>query len=322
MISVLKPDIASIVNGLITVQVLSASSVAAVFDQLLIFKASASSGPFSQLAAIPLTGATSYTYLDVDTAPNFYYKAQFYNTGTLVSSVFSELAQESGIFNPYAVPTTTATYPPEIALSSQDREIVESIRLGIGDLGDIEIDVYDSSSSVGCNASISLDGRTWELSDPRGWPQRVILNGAEKTSLNDPQVLGYKFLTFSGTSAVITGTLSIWYNHFRFSDHEILLAYDRATNLMKTCPLPAADITTEMRIMQASILLLEGELRAMQSRGAVVIRDGDTEYNTSRSGDLIRTRNEELIDFRSRLKDMIECARSCNMMSLEGVRID
>lgn len=322
MTSVLKPEIASIVNGLITVQVLSASSVAAVFNQLLIFRASASNGPFSQITTIALAGATAYTYLDVDTAPSYYYKAQFYNSGTMVSSVFSELAQESGIFNPYTVPTTTSTYPPEIALSTQDREIVESIRLGIGDLGAIELDSYDSSSSAGCNASISTDGRTWELSDPRGWPQRVVLNGTEKTSLNDPQVIGYKFLTFSGTSAVITGTLSVWYNHFRFSDHEILLAYDRATNLMKTCPLPAADVTTEMRIMQASILLLEGELRALQSRGALTIRDGDTEYDNSRSADLIRARTEELMDFRRRLKDMIECARSCNMLSFEGIRLD
>lgn len=323
MTSVLKPEITSIVHGLLTIAVRSASVVGAVFNQVLVFRAAAANGPFTQLVAIGLSGAESYTFLDTTTGPNYYYKAQFYNNSTLVSSVFSELAQETGIFNPYTVPLTTATYPPEIALSEQDREIVESIRLAIGDLGSIEIDRFDSSdpqSAFTCAEHVSPDGCTWELSEPRGWPQKIVLNGVEKISLTDPQVLGYKFLAFSGTMPCITGSLTVWYNHFRFSDHELLLAFDRAANLMNICcPLSSEEITNEMKIVQATILLLEGEIRDIQSSGAVRIRDGDTEYDNS---DIIRSRTADLADLRRKLQELLDCARWNNSLSLEGVRID
>lgn len=322
MTSVLQPAITSLINGLLTINVLSPTSVALVFNQLLIFRASAANGPFTQLTAIALTGALEYTYLDVDISPNFYYKAQFYNSGTLVSSVFSELAQETGVFNPYTVPTNTATYPPEIALSDNDREIVESIRLTIGDMGSIELDQFNSSdaqSAFTCASHISADRCTWELMEYRGWPQRVILNGIEKTSIIDPKVLGYRFLTFSGTTPCITGSLAVWYNHFRFADHEILMAYDRAVNLMNTCGIPLTSVTTEMRIMQAAILLLEGEVRDLQSAGGVSITDGDTEYDNTGA---VQSRTDDLADLRRKLQYQIDCIRWCFSMSLEGVRIE
>jgi hypothetical protein len=322
MTSVLKPAIISLVNGLLTIDVLDPVTVSLVFDQLLIFRASAASGPFTQLDFIPLAGAAEYTYLDATSSPNYYYKAQFYNSGTMVSSVFSELAQETGIFNPYSVPISTATYPAEISLSDNDREIVESIRLAIGDMGSIELDQYistDPQSAFTCASRISSDKNTWELSEYKGWPQRIILNGTEKISLIDPKVLGYKFLTFSGTGPVITGSLTIWYNHFRFSDHEILMAYDRSVNLMYTCPLPAALVTTEMRIMQAAILLLEGEVRDIQASGAVSIKDGDTSYDNS---SIILSRTQDLKNLRDKLAYQIDCARWCNVYNMEGIRLE
>ena len=180
-----------------------------------------------------------------------------------------------------SLPTSTATYPPEIALSEQDREIVESIRITLGDIGTIERDFFDSSdtnSAFACASQISSDQKTWELEEFKGWPQRVIINSEEKTSITDPQVIGYKFLKLSGASVCSTGTLYVFYNHFRFSDREILLAYDRSVNLLVSCGLTEAQITTEMRIMQAAILLLEGELRDFQ-QGGIAIRDGDTSYH-------------------------------------------
>jgi hypothetical protein len=321
MASVLKPEIASILNGFLTINILSPSQVSAIFNQLLIFRSSNINGPFSQLAAIPLPGGLTATFLDIDIGPDKYYKVQFFNSSTLVSSQFSELAQETGIFSEYSVPISTATYPPEIALSAQDREIVESIRVTLGDMGSIERDYFNSSDHQGassCASQISGDCSTWELSEPRGWPRRVILNGATKSSLTDPQVLGYKFLTFTGI-ACITGTLDIFYNHFRFADREILLAYDRARNLLMSCSLTEEQITTEMRIMQAAILLLEGELRDMQSAGAVSIRDGETSYDNSFT---IRSRTEDLSDLKKKLRDLIDCMVAQNSYKLEGVRID
>ena len=166
MTSVLKPEITSIINGLLTITVRSVSQVEAVFDQLLIFRAGAANGPFTVIDTITLAAAGSYTSLDTGTTPGKYYKAQFFNSSTVVSSVFSELAQETGVFSEYTVPTSTATYPPEIALSEQDREIVESIRITLGDIGTIERDFFDSSdtnSAFACASQISSDQKTWEL---------------------------------------------------------------------------------------------------------------------------------------------------------------
>jgi len=321
MTSVLKPEITSILNGLLTITVRSVTAVEAVFDQLLIFKAPSANGPFTTLTTITLSAAGGYTFLDTATSAAKYYKAQYFNSTSMVSSVFSELGQETGIFSEYTAPTTTASYPPEIALSEQDREIVESIRVTLGDFGIIERDFYDptdSNSQFACASQVSSDKKTWELLEFKGWPQRVVINGEEKTSITDPQVLGYRFLTFSGVQACITGSLDIFYNHFRFSDREILLAYDRSGNLLVSCGLAAGQITTEMLIMQASILLLEGEVRDFAT-GAVEIRDGDTSFSNTRA---IQARTEDLSDLKQKIKDLIECARFNASYGLEGVRLD
>jgi hypothetical protein len=321
MTSVLKPEITSIISGLLTISIRSATAVAALFDQLLVMRADSASGPFSTITTITLTGAGAYTYLDTGTAPGKYYKAQYYNSTTMISSTFSELGQETGIFSEYTVPTTTASYPPELAMSEQDREIVESIRVTLGDFGIIERDYYNSAdpnSQFACSANISADQKTWELNEFKGWPQRVVINGAEKVSISDPQVIGYRFLTFTGVSACITGTLDVFYNHFRFSDREILLAYDRAGNLLVSCGLTSAQITTEMLIMQAAILLLEGEIRD-SAIGGIEVRDGDTTYSNTRS---IEARTADLEDLKQKIRELIECARYGASYGLEGVRLD
>lgn len=318
--AVLQPVIESIINGLITITVLSPSDVGTIFNRIDIYRGPTSSGPFSILTSVSLAGEDSYTYLDVNSTSQYYYKAQYYNSSTMVASVFSELAQETGIYSEYSQPISTATYPPEIALTASDREIVESIRITLGDLGSIERDYFVAGSDAnGCAENISGNGCTWEFSEPRGWPQKVTLNGIEKTSLSDPQVLGYRYLVFSGTSLCITGSLDVFYNHFRFADREILLAYDRSVNLLVSCGLTTAQITTEMRILQASILLLEGELRDLNSGGVIRVRDGDTEYDNSRG---VESRTLDLEDLKRKIREMIECARYNASYRLEGVRID
>jgi hypothetical protein len=96
------------------------------------------------------------------------------------------------------------------------------------------------------------------------------------------------------------------------------MAYDRARNLLVTCGLDEGQITTEMLIMQAAILLLEGECRD-KTTGAVEIRDGDTSYSNTRA---IQARTEDLVDLKQKIRDLIECARFNASYSLEGVRLD
>jgi len=317
--SVLKPVIDSIVNGTLTITATSVTAVGTLFDVVRIFRATDVNGPYSLLAEVAVS--SSVVYCDLTSTPALYYKAQYYNTSTLISSVFSEVAQETGIFSEYTVPTTTATYPPEIALSDDDREIVESLRLTLGDSGLIERDIYDSSdvqSNAACATQIDPNGCTWEMNEWKAWPQKVLLNGIEKTDIADPQVIGYRFLSFSGTSPCITGSLDVYYNHFRFSDREILLAYDRSANLLVSCGLTATQITTEMRIMQAAILLLEGEIREV-SQGAFKIVDGDTTYDNSA---MIRSRTEDLSDLKRKIDYLVECARYASSYNITGVRID
>lgn len=317
--SVLKPIIDSIVNGTLTITATSPSAVGTMFDKIQIFRATSVNGPFSVIATIDFSSPA--IYCDLNSTPKLYYKAQYYNSSTMVSSTFSDVAQETGVFSEYSVPESTATYPPELALSDNDREIVESIRITVGDSGLIERDLFDSSdpqSAAACAANIDPAGCTWELSEWKGWPQKVVLNGEEKTSINDPQVLGYRYLVFSGSEPCITGSLDVFYNHFRFSDREILLAYDRARNLLITCGLPENKVTTEMRIMQAAILLLEGEIREM-SQSAFRIVDGDTTYDNSAT---IRSRTVDLEDLKRKIDRLIECARYEAAYDIQGCRID
>lgn len=317
--SVLKPIIDNIVNGTLTISAPSNAAVGTLFDKIRIFRATGVNGPYSLITEIDYS--TPATYCDLTSTPQLYYKAQYYSSITMVSSVFSEVAQETGIFSEYTVPVTTATYPPEIALSDDDREIVESIRITLGDSGLIERDLYNASdpqSNAACATQIDPAGCTWELEEWKGWPQRIFLNGAEKTDINDPQVVGYRYLSFSGTSPCITGSLDVYYKTFRFSDREILLAYDRSINLLVSCGLPADSITTEMRIMQAAILLLEGEIREV-SQGAFKIVDGDTTYDNSA---MIRSRTEDLTDLKRKMDYIIECARWQVSYSIIGCRVD
>ena len=317
--SVLKPVIDSIINGTLTISATSAGAVGTLFDKIRIFRATSVNGPFNLLAEINI--ASPATYCDLDSTPQFYYRAQYHNSSTMVSSVFSEIAQETGIFSEFSVPESTATYPPEVALTDDDREIVESIRITVGDSGLIERDLFigsDPQSVASCGENIDPQGCTWELNEWKGWPSRIILNGVEKTNINDPQVLGYRYLVFSGTQPCITGSLDVFYNSFRFSDREILLAYDRSRNLLVTCGLPENKVTTEMRIMQAAILLLEGEIREL-SQNAFRIVDGDTTYDNSAT---IRSRTQDLEDLKRKIDHLIECARYQAAYDITGCRID
>jgi len=324
--SVLQPKIQSIIDGIITITIDDPVAALQFFNQLLIYRTndgnSTVNGPFSILAMETLDRVTTqFVFEDVTSDPTLYYKAQFYNSNTMATSVFSELAQEKAIYKEYSLPTNTATYPPEITLSEQDRTIVESVRVTVGDVGLIENDYFNSSDRAeqfNFMGQISADKLTWELVNFKGWPQKVIVNGVEKTNLFDPQVIGYRFLTFSGVQPVITGTLSVYYNHFRFSDREILLAFSRANNLLISIALDPGNITSEMLIMQASIMLLEGEIRE-DIQSAVRIKDGDTEYDNT---GIIVARTEDLADLKRKMKELLDRARTYQSYALPGVRLE
>ena len=71
--------------------------------------------------------------------------------------------------------------------------------------------------------------------------------------------------------------------------------------------------------MQAAILLLEGELRDVNSGGVLRIRDGDTEYDNSRG---VEAKTLDLEDLKRKMREMIECARFNASYKIQGVRVD
>jgi hypothetical protein len=73
-----------------------------------------------------------------------------------------------------------------------------------------------------------------------------------------------------------------------------------------------------MLIMQAAILMLEGEVRQTQTN-AVMIRDGETSYDNTLG---LRSRTEDLLDLKQKLRDLILCAQTYASYKLEGVRVD
>jgi hypothetical protein len=103
-----------------------------------------------------------------------------------------------------------------------------------------------------------LDLTTHTLSNPRGWPLRVVLDEVEYTTLEEPRVNDYQFLTFSGTTISGTSVLDVWYYHFRYSDSEILVTFN---GLNPPPELEADQVTFDLAAVCAAIELLEGELR-------------------------------------------------------------
>jgi hypothetical protein len=73
-----------------------------------------------------------------------------------------------------------------------------------------------------------------------------------------------------------------------------------------------------MRIMQASILLLEGEIRDVSS-GAFKIVDGDTTYDNSA---MIRSRTDDLSDLKRKIDFLVECAKYTASYNITGCRVD
>lgn len=233
-----------------------ALTLSAGYDSIKVYRSPTETSNYFEIttptARIPLqTGVSNYEYTDYNGTTEHWYKVTFYDSSIPQESTYSDAFQGEYIDTAYS----TASYPEEGVYTNLDRLILDKVRGYIGDKKEL---TRDYVSALGGFSSISADGFTHTLSNPRGWPVSVSLDNTLYTSTANPRVNDYQFVTFSGVQInTISGTLDIWYYHFRYSDSEILRVYN---GLTPPYPLEAEDVTFELAVLSTAIEILISEL--------------------------------------------------------------
>lgn len=242
-------------------------TLGAGYTKLKVYRSPMSAGVYDEVTTPSMmiqlqAGQSEYVYIDGGGTTAHWYKTTFYNPTTPSESSFS------GAFNGdyYDLGFPSASYPPEAVFTNDDYLVLDKIRNLIGDRKEVVRDY--TSPNTGSAANISDDGYTYTLSNPNGWPLRVILDDTEYTSIDDPVVNGYKSVTFSGGQITASGTLDLWYHHFRYSDTEILQVYN---GLTPPYPLTAEQVTFELSVVSAAIELLTSELGMSSSSAGIEV---------------------------------------------------
>jgi hypothetical protein len=285
------------------------------YDQLKIYRSSRKDTDYSEITAAatrPSLNARSqrYLYEDAFGTADSWYKWSFYISGTAAESSLSDPIRGTVSGSYYR----GRSYPAEIDMSQSEQDTVFRIRSYTGDKKETNRDYISSSTSYD---NVSTDGKTVELDNAKGWPLSICVDGAYYNDITDPVVNGYQFVTFSGTTiSTISGSADIWYEHFRFSDREILDFYS-----VTEAPsfVPSDQITPEMAEVQTAISILEHELRNFMVTSASKI-DIFEEIAIDPSAGL-KARQDDLDRLRNRLKDIVKATIS-NNLSLYGVRVD
>jgi hypothetical protein len=291
----------------LTIQVFDISTVMLVYNSVRVYVSDTRDGTYAYLATVFLqSGVSTYIYNHTAGTPDLWYKSTYYNSVTLVESSYSNPTQgESPIYH-------IVSYPNEYDFSSAEQLIIRKIRRLIGDLKGLSR-LYLNSDETSCSYILE-DDKTIDLKQ-KGWPAYVAVNSEEFTTLYNPIVQGYRYLTFSGTLNS-TDTIEIWYNTFKFSDSEIYEAYGDA---MIPPLVPTACVTQDHLILQAAIDLLQNLYAVDIVEDGASVRDDQTTYDPSPG---LRERDRLLARLQKQLDGLIkECLKS-SLLGLEGVLID
>ena len=242
------------------------------------------------------SGIGEYEYIDRNGTTEHWYRTTFYDENTPAESVFSDSFK--GSF--YDSDFEGITYQTEALFTNNDHLVLGKIRTIIGDRKEIVRDYVSPTSGY---SSISEDGYTHSFSNPKGWPTKIILDGTEYLTSEEPEVKDFQFITFSGVQInTTTGILDVWYYNFRFSDSEILNTYNALT---PPTPLTKEQVTFELALLCTAIELLSGELRLsgvtsgtevaifeeirINPKGGLASRASDLEALVKQKNDLIDT---------------------------------
>lgn len=243
------------------------STLAAGYTHIKLYRSPSETSGFSEITTpstkIPLqAGVSEYEFIDYNGNPELWYRTTYYDENTPAESAYGDSSKGEYIDTSFSA----KSYPEEGVLSSKDRLVVQKVRVLIGDRKELTRDYISSTSGY---SSISEDGRTHTFLNPRGWPTKIVLDGVEYTSKDEPAVSDFTYVTFSGTQVSTTsGVLDIWYNHFRHSDSEILRIYNA---LQPPSPLTADQVTFDLSIICAAIEILYSELRLTSATSGVEV---------------------------------------------------
>lgn len=252
---------------------------------------------------------TQYYFTDPNGDANSWYISRYTTLAYNSFSGWSDPIQgDSGdlYFNP--------VYPPEVSYGTQDKMVLDKIRVWIGDPVGLNREFGPEAAS-----SIHPDNRVYQL-DEKGWPASINMYGKQYNDVSNPTVNGYKFLRFTeaidATITTISGveqSVDIWYYTFRNSDRQIMEVYDTT---FSPAGLTSDQCTSEIYMLQAAYDLLTQETWEVINEDGAKITDEGSSYDPAEG---IKARDKMLSKLRKRLDDAIRFARGPYR---GGVRID
>jgi len=269
--------------------------------------------PNSNLAYLQLqSGQSNYLAYDTSGDPDYWYRSYYYNSTTSGTSGPSEAVKGESpdlFYNPL--------FPPELDLSVEEQQVVDRIRLFIGDPIDLSREYGDDAAS-----SIHPDGKTYEL-DEKGWPVSVFMNGHSYNDSTNPTINGYRYLIFNEfidtTNVVCSGTrtveygVDIWYYTFRWSDRQIIKAYNN-------CPPPpgltTTNATSEAYMLYTAVTLIGSENWHDAIEDGAFVRDEGSSYDPSPG---FNFRDDLLDNLNKKLDDVV---KSLVLSGITGVLLD
>ena len=303
----------------LTIYVNDIEAVMLIYSYIRIYRSDSESGTYAHLAYVELLpGQSTYTYDDITGTPDNWYESAYYRDESTESAP-SDPTQGTA-------PSlyTGATYPSEIDFDTSQATIIRKIRRYIGDNKGVKRLYLEDCEQDSCNF-IHDDGKTLELSE-KGWPVYISLRelsgsvADEKTSLNDPVVQGYNYLTFSGTLIDDTtcnyAIIDVWYYTFKYSDREVYQAYADA---MIPPNVPTDSVTQDHLVLQASIDLLENITSEDMTEDGASIRDDQSLYDPSPG---LRERDKTINRLKKMLDDLVDETIKNSIINLTGVLID
>ena len=252
---------------------------------------------------------TQYYFIDPDGSSESWYISRYSNNvGSTNSGWSAPIQGDEGDF--YYNPM----YPSEVGYGTSDKQIINKLRLLIGD----PINLHRSYGEEALT-NFHEDSLVFELQE-KGWPTSINIYGKQYTSSVDPSVNGYKYLKFNSRVNLYNTTISgvqqsidVWYYTFRNSDKQLMDAYD---NCLPPSPLTSTNCTQDIYLLQTAYDILSSELWEMAIEdGAEIIDNRDT-YNPVAG---LVARDKLLARLKKQLDDAVKAKR---FSGFSGVRID
>lgn len=291
----------------LTIEVSNIDIIISLYNQIRIYTSDAESGTYTYLDSITLlAGVSTYYYTHITGDSDVWYRSSYYNSATEAESSFSNAVQgeEPTLYQ-------NATYPEEYTFDADEDLIIRRIRRYIGDFK--QLGRLYSDGSEAC-PSVMDDDSTIDIGE-KNWPVYVSIDGSEYTSIENPVVQGYRYLTFSGTLSD-DDIIDIWYYTFKFSDRQIYEAYGDA---MLPPNVPSVVVSQDHLILQAAIDLLENMTAEDLVDSGAMIRDDQTVYDPSYG---FRERGNLINRLQKQLDSLIAESIRGSMLGLTGVLID